>query len=62
MSDLIDLCSRLFFEETNKVGNIKLEYSNIHKILIVFTNNYLYIIDNSKNIPNQIAKLKIYSK
>ena len=59
MSDLIDLCSRLFFEETNKVGNIKLEYSYIHKILIVFTNNYLYIIDNSKNIPNQIAKLKI---
>ena len=59
MSDLIDLCSTLFVEEKNKAGNIKLEYSYTHKILIVFTNNFLYIIDNSKNIPNQIAKLKI---
>ena len=59
MSDLIDLCSKIFIEETKKVDNIKLEYSYTQKILIVFTNNYLYVIDNSKNIPNQIAKMKI---
>ena len=59
MSDLIDLCSKIFIEETKKVENIKLEYSYTQKILIVFTNNYLYVIDNSKNIPNQIAKMKI---
>ena len=59
MSDLIDLCSKIFIEETKKVDNIKLEYSYTQKILIVFTNNYLYVIDKSKNIPNQIAKLKI---
>ena len=59
MSDLIDLCSKIFIEETKKVHNIKLEYSYTQKILIVFTNNYLYVIDNSKNIPNQIAKMKI---
>ena len=59
MTDLIDLCSKLFDEEINKVENIKLEYSYTYKILIIFTNNYLYVIDNSKNIPNQIAKIKI---
>ena len=59
MSDLINLCSKIFIEETKKVDNIKLEYSYTQKILIVFTNNYLYVIDNSKNIPNQIAKMKI---
>ena len=59
MSDLIDLCSKIFIEETKKVDNIKLEYSYTQKILIVFTNNYLYVIDNSKNIPNQIVKMKI---
>ena len=59
MSDLIDLCSKIFIEETKKVDNIKLEYSYTQKILIVFTNNYLYVIDKSKNIPNQIAKMKI---
>ena len=59
MTELIDLCSKLFDEETNKVENIKLEYSYTYKILIIFTNNYLYVIDNSKNIPNQIAKIKI---
>ena len=59
MSDLIDLCSKIFIEETKKVDNIKLEYSYTQKILIVSTNNYLYVIDNSKNIPNQIAKMKI---
>ena len=59
MSDLIDLCSKIFIEEIKKVDNIKLEYSYTQKILIVFTNNYLYVIDNSKNIPNQIAKMKI---
>ena len=31
MSDLIDLCSKIFIEETKKVDNIKLEYSYTQK-------------------------------
>ena len=54
MAELIDLCNKIFTEEINKIESIKLEYSHKLKILYVFTNNFIYIIDNSKNNPNLI--------
>ena len=59
MAELIDLCNKIFTEEINKIESIKLEYSHKLKILYVFTNNFIYIIDNSKNNPNLILKSKI---
>ena len=59
MAELIDLCNKIFTEEINKIESIKLEYSHKFKILYVFTNNFIYIIDNSKNNPNLILKSKI---
>ena len=59
MADLIDLCNKIFTDEINKIESIKLEYSHKLKILYVFTNNFIYIIDNSKNNPNLTLKSKI---
>ena len=59
MAELIDLCNKIFTEEINKIESIILEYSHKLKILYVFTNNFIYIIDNSKNNPNLILKSKI---
>ena len=59
MAELIDLYNKIFTEEINKIESIILEYSHKLKILYVFTNNFIYIIDNSKNNPNLILKSKI---
>ena len=59
MVDMIDIYNKFLVEETNKIESIKLEYSYILEKIYLFTNNYLYIIDNSKNNPNLITKLKI---
>ena len=59
MVDIGDIYNKFLVEETNIVENIKLEYSYILELLYIFTNNYLYIIDNSKKNPNLITKLKI---
>ena len=55
----MELCNKVLSEENNKIENIKLEYSYTQKILFIFTDNFLYVIDNSKSNPNLISKLKI---
>ena len=59
MVDIVDIYNKFLIEETNKIESIKLEYSYKIEKLFIFTNNYLYIIDNSKNNPNLITKIKI---
>ena len=59
MSEIIDLCNKVLSSDNNKIENIKLEYSYTSKILLIFTDNYLYVIDNSKNAPNLLSKIQI---
>ena len=59
MSEIIDLCNKVLSSYNNKIENIKLEYSYTSKILLIFTDNYLYVIDNSKNAPNLLSKIQI---
>ena len=59
MSEIIDLCNKILSEENTKIENIILEYSYKQKILIIFTNNNLYIIDDSKNNPNLKSKISL---
>ena len=58
MAELIDLCYKIFSEENNKIENIILEYSYTHKILLIFTDLFFYVIDNSKTTPNLKSKIK----
>ena len=57
MSEIAEALSK-FLSEENKLESIKLEYSFISKILIIFTENNIYIIDNSTNIPSLKSKIK----
>ena len=59
MSEIIDLCNKVLSSDNNKIENIKLEYSYTSKILLIFTDNFLYVIDNSKNAPNLLSKIQI---
>ena len=59
MSEIIDLCNKVLSSDNNKIENIKLEYSYTSKILLIFTDNFLYVIDNSKNVPNLLSKIQI---
>ena len=58
----MDLCNKILSEENNtteNIKNIKIEYSYSQKILLIFTNNFLYKIDNSKEKPNLLSKIKL---
>ena len=59
MSELIDLCNKILSEENKTIDNIKIEYSYTQKILLIFTNYFLYKIDNSKEKPNLLSRLKL---
>ena len=59
MSELIDLCNKILSEENKTIDNIKIEYSYTQKILLIFTNYFLYKIDNSKEKPNLLSKFKL---
>ena len=59
----MDLCNKILSEENNtteNIKNIKIEYSYSQKILLIFTNNFLYKIDNSKEKPNLLSRVELY--
>ena len=58
----MDLCNKILSEENNtteNIKNIKIEYSYSQKILLIFTNNFLYKIDNSKEKPNLLSRVEL---
>ena len=62
MTELMDLCNKILSEENNtteNIKNIKIEYSYSQKILLIFTNNFLYKIDNSKEKPNLLSRVEL---